>query len=131
MFQIQHAPRWHILETLCIESLSQDKMPRWRLWPGRQYAQGDTMPQMTLNPEKQCPHTLCPGSNGVNRGQSKSTGVNRGQPGSNRVKWGQTGSNGVKRGQTGSNRFKRGRTGSNWVERGQTGSNGVERGQTG
>ena len=33
-------------------------MPRWRLWPGRQYAQGDTMPQMTLNPEKQCPHTV-------------------------------------------------------------------------
>ena len=122
MFQIQHAPRWQILETLCIESLCLEEMPLWRIWPGRQYAQGDTISRMTLNPKKQLHETQWgQKSNGIKRGQTGSNGVKQGQTVSNGVKQGKQGItrlNGVIQGSTGLNRVKRGKTGLNEVKRG-------------
>ena len=32
-----------------------DKMPRWKIWPGRPYAQGDTLPRIVNAPDDTLP----------------------------------------------------------------------------
>ena len=62
-----------------------NKMPRWKIWPGRPYTQGDSIPQIlnapddtlprepmpkTLYPRQYAPRQICPGSNRVKLGKT-------------------------------------------------------------
>ena len=84
-----------------------DKMPRWKIWPGRPYAQ---CPRRHYTPDSQCPRwhfalrTYAPRhytQDNMPRDKYAPRHYAPCQTGSNRVKQGQTGSNGVKQGQTG------------------------------